>query len=50
MQQQIKFEAMPFQSTVRIPDSIPEGLSFELFCHLMMKKPKTQNKTIGKIY
>ena len=26
MQQQIEFEAMPFQHTVRIPDSIPDGI------------------------
>jgi hypothetical protein len=27
MQQQIEFEAMPFQHTVRIPDYIPDGVS-----------------------
>jgi hypothetical protein len=26
MQQQIEFEAMPFQHTVRIPDYIPDGV------------------------
>lgn len=27
MQQQIEFEAVPFQHTVRIPDYIPDGVS-----------------------
>ena len=27
MRQQIEFEAMPFQHTVRIPDYIPDGIS-----------------------
>jgi hypothetical protein len=27
MRQQIEFEAMPFQHTVRIPDYIPDGVS-----------------------
>ena len=27
MQQQIEFEAIPFQHTVRIPDYIPDGVS-----------------------
>ena len=27
MQQQIEFEAVPFQHTVRIPDYIPDGIS-----------------------
>lgn len=27
MQQQIEFEAIPFQHTVRMPDYIPDGVS-----------------------
>ncbi len=30
MQQQIEFEAMPFQHTVRIPDYIPDGVSVQV--------------------
>lgn len=30
MQQQIEFEAIPFQHTVRIPDYIPDGVSMRV--------------------
>lgn len=30
MQQQIEFEATPFQHTIRIPDSVPDGVSVRI--------------------
>jgi hypothetical protein len=30
MQQQIEFEATPFQHTVRIPDTVPDGVSVRI--------------------
>ena len=41
MQQQIEFEAMPFQHTVRIPDYIPDGVSVRVILYFddaLMKK------------
>jgi hypothetical protein len=30
MQQQIEFEATPFQHTIRIPDTVPDGVSVRI--------------------
>jgi hypothetical protein len=50
MQQQIEFEAMPFQHTVRIPDYIPDGVSVRVILSfddaVTNKKPLTQAQQI----
>jgi hypothetical protein len=46
MQQQIEFEAIPFQHTVRIPDYIPDGVSVRVilsFDDAIMKKNRSSN-------
>jgi hypothetical protein len=44
MQQQIEFEAMPFQHTVHIPDYIPDGVSVRVILSfddaVVNKKPR----------
>jgi hypothetical protein len=44
MQQQIEFEAIPFQHTVRIPDYIPDGVSVRVILSfddaVASKKPR----------
>ncbi|MEI7839326.1 MAG: hypothetical protein WCJ11_02385 [Methylococcaceae bacterium] len=49
MQQQIEFEAMPFQHTVRIPDYIPDGVSVRVILSfddaIASKMPRENWKT-----
>ncbi|GDX84048.1 hypothetical protein LBMAG43_00900 [Methylococcaceae bacterium] len=48
MQQQIEFEAIPFQHTVRIPDYIPDGVSMRVILSfddaVANKKPRANWK------
>jgi hypothetical protein len=43
MQQQIQFEATPFQHTIRIPDYIPDGVSVQITLSFDDTKNRLQN-------
>lgn len=43
MQHQIQFEATAFQHTVRIPDYIPDGVSFQITLSFDDTKNRLQN-------
>jgi|GEM_PF-6174374 len=52
MQQQIEFEAIPFQHTVRIPDYIPDGVSVRVilsFDDVVTNKKLHQNRKTQQI-